>query len=606
MDEVRALVRAVKWWQWLLIAYVLLLLVLFFTGQWLNLFIWGAPLGLYWWMNGNSILERWGRESRAAAAPYKARWATLPELRDMLTNPGKTEPGSGTELLLARPAEPKSKERLEGDLYSLKPGALGRKEMGHGLLVAPTRRGKGLHLTSNLLNWRGSAIVLDLKGEFHATTSGWRSGNGDHLVLLDPTVTGDAASGYIQAGHTYDPVKALADDEDELAAMAEIMLEPGRDGANSIFGEAAMGAVVAMLRAAALENIPTFEYIAVCTRQLGMKRACQRMWALRDPLGIVQDNLTMFLSKPVPQAEAVDWGEGTRPSLASQAWKNITTRLRPLMTPGPRAMMAGNELKASDLWTRPTTVYLLCPESRVETLRPVLRLIMHSLVQSYMRHADRHPDQPRVPLLLALDETGRVPLPGLPGLTATASGRGISILTYVQDLAQLETAYEATGASEIITNSDTRVYWGTGSPETAERVSRDSGQQSQLLVTGSTSTSNPNLMSVLAGDADGPKTTSSESETWQHRPLITPDEVRQLPLDTVLILSDNRPPIRAERLKWYELPVLASRAKVQRAAIPSRPVDVGSVQEMETPQPVHHTPAEAPAPPAPYFGEEAN
>lgn len=606
MDALRALLKEVKWWHWLLIAYGLLLLVLLATGQWFNLFIWGLPLGLYWWLNGNSILEGWGREGRAAQAPYTARWATLPELRDMLTNPAQPTPERGTELLLARPAEAKSKERAGGDLYSLKPGALGRKEMGHALLVAPTRRGKGLNLTANLLNWQGSAVVLDLKGEFHAVTSGWRAGNGDHIILLDPTVTGDEASGYVQAGHTYDPVQALADDEDELAAMAEIMLDPGKDGVNSIFGEAAMGALIAMLRAAALEKMPTFEYIALCLRQLGMKRACQRMWALRDPLGIVHDNLTMFLSKPVPQAEPLDWGEGTRPSLASQAWKNITTRLRPLMTPGPRAMMAGAALKASDLWTRPTTVYLICPESRVETLRPVLRLILHSLVQSYLRQADRFPDGKRVPLLLALDETGRVPLPGLPGLTATASGRGISILTYVQDIAQLEAAYEATGANEIITNSDTRVYWGTGSPETAERVSRDSGQQSQLLLTGSTSTTSPNLMSVIAGDSDGPKTTTSESEGWQHRPLITPDEVRLLPLDTVLILSDNRPPIKAERLKWYELPELASRAKIKRAAIPTRPVDVGGVPEAQERQPVHHTPAETPAAPAPFFGEEAN
>ncbi len=602
MDEVKAIVKTLKWWQWLLIAYGLLLAILMFTSQWLDLLIWSLPLALYCWINGNSILESWGRESRAAAAPYKARWAEAPELKDMLTNLGKPHPESGTELLLARPADPKTKERLEGDLYSLKPGALGRKEMGHALFVAPTRRGKGLNLTSNLLNWKGSAIVLDLKGEFHALTSGWRSANGDHVILLDPTVSGDASSGYVQAGHTYDPVKALADDEDELAAMAEIMLDPGRDGTNSIFGETALTAVVAMLRAAALEGVPTFEYIALCTRQLGMKRACQRMWALSDPLGIVQGNLTMFLSKPVPTAGEADWGEGTRPSLASQSWKNITTRLRPLMTPGPRAMMAGSELKASDLWTRPTTVYLLCPESRVETLRPVLRLIMHSLVQSYMRQADRHPDQSRVPLLLALDETGRVPLPGLPGLTATASGRGITILTYVQDIAQLEAAYEATGASEVITNSDTRVYWGTGSPETAERVSRDSGQQSQLLITGSTSTPDTNLLSVLAGDP-APTPTKSESETWQHRPLITPDEVRQLPLDTVLILSDNRPPIKAERLKWYELPALAARAEIKRAAIPTRPIEVGNVQEMEEKQPLHNAPTDSPTP---YFGDEAN
>jgi type IV secretion system protein VirD4 len=42
------------------------------------------------------------------------------------------------------------------------------------LVVAPTRGGKGLLATSQLLTWQGSAIVNDIKGELFNDTVGYR------------------------------------------------------------------------------------------------------------------------------------------------------------------------------------------------------------------------------------------------------------------------------------------------------------------------------------------------------------------------------------------------------------------------------------------------
>jgi hypothetical protein len=39
-----------------------------------------------------------------------------------------------------------------------------RRELGNLLVVAPTRGGKGLLATSQLLTWRGSVVVNDIKG----------------------------------------------------------------------------------------------------------------------------------------------------------------------------------------------------------------------------------------------------------------------------------------------------------------------------------------------------------------------------------------------------------------------------------------------------------
>src|SRR5947199_4075828 len=50
-----------------------------------------------------------------------------------------------------------------------------RRELGNMLIVAPTRGGKGLLATSQLLTWQSSAVVNDLKGDLVTQTAGYRS-----------------------------------------------------------------------------------------------------------------------------------------------------------------------------------------------------------------------------------------------------------------------------------------------------------------------------------------------------------------------------------------------------------------------------------------------
>ena len=57
-----------------------------------------------------------------------------------------------------------------------------RRELGNLLVVAPTRGGKGLLATSQLLTWRHSVVVNDIKGELFAQTAGYRATLGPVFV----------------------------------------------------------------------------------------------------------------------------------------------------------------------------------------------------------------------------------------------------------------------------------------------------------------------------------------------------------------------------------------------------------------------------------------
>src|SRR5207237_7742013 len=61
-----------------------------------------------------------------------------------------------------------------------------RRELGNLLVVAPTRGGKGLLATSQLLTWPHSVVVNDVKGDLFSQTAGYRATLGN-VFVLDPT-----------------------------------------------------------------------------------------------------------------------------------------------------------------------------------------------------------------------------------------------------------------------------------------------------------------------------------------------------------------------------------------------------------------------------------
>jgi hypothetical protein len=140
-----------------------------------------------------------------------------------------------------------------------------------------------------------------------------------------------------------------------------------------------------------------------------------------------------------------------------------------------------------------------------------------------------------VSLLLALDEAGRTPIPRLDEMVSTIGGRGMSELVYVQDLGQLEAAYGREEAQTIRGNCHNQLYYRPSDHDTAAHISRMCGQTSVEDVR-------------ISG-------TFGEERSYGQRPreLITPDEVRQMPHEHVIVFAGRKPPMMAHRLEWFNL-----------------------------------------------------
>src|SRR3712207_1246182 len=85
-----------------------------------------------------------------------------------------------------------------------------RRELGNVLVVAPTRGGKGLLATSQLLSWPHAVVVNDIKGELFTQTAGYRSTLGP-VIVIDTT----------GIGHRYDPLEGKYTEDALLSAATQ-------------------------------------------------------------------------------------------------------------------------------------------------------------------------------------------------------------------------------------------------------------------------------------------------------------------------------------------------------------------------------------------------
>ena len=161
-----------------------------------------------------------------------------------------------------------------------------RREIGNLLVVAPTRGGKGLLATSQLLSWQHSVIVNEIKGDLFTQTAGYRATLGK-VFVIDPT----------GVGHCYDPL-AGKHIEDELYSSASHLLFEA-DETERIFTQRAIVMLTQLFLAARYEGIPPLVYVRFLIR-LGLADAASRLNHL-DP-----DLATQFLDTRFELANLTD------------------------------------------------------------------------------------------------------------------------------------------------------------------------------------------------------------------------------------------------------------------------------------------------------------
>jgi type IV secretion system protein VirD4 len=284
------------------------------------------------------------------------------------------------------------------------------------LVVAPTRGGKGLLAVSQLLSWKHSVIVNDIKGDLFTQTAGYRASLG-RVLVIDPT----------GIGNRYDPIAGKRTEDELLSAATQLLHKPD-EGEGAIFTQRATVMLTQLFLAARTQGLSPLAFVRTLIRD-GLTAAALRLDTIDTTLA------TQFLTLPFDQANMTD-------RFLLSCWGTLDTRMRPLLTETVIRSLLGSDFTAGDLMCaeRPITVYLRWPERDLLALSPLVRLIWGSLIDELLTTYDKKQGRGCNPVLLLVDEAGRTSIPMLADQATTVVGRKIYLWISVQRLIPLAPA----------------------------------------------------------------------------------------------------------------------------------------------------------------------
>lgn len=377
---------------------------------------------------------------------------------------------------------------------------------GHVLVSGPTRSGKGLHLTGTLLTWPGPALVVDPKAEQLARTAAWRSQFGPIYCL--PGHQANLAAYYRQLL-----------DRDDIAELHTHLMRPWQSR-ETIFAEKAMS---------------LFNAAGPYAQARGL-----------DPLRVLLDlaesdaeeALTGLESVPAAKRHVRVFTNGARPDayredrFVTSAFGNFTARLATyqkhidtIAPPNPHS-----HLVIDPDWARQNgTVYITYSLQDLKGVGGVVAAVIAAMLRHHMRQNTKER------LLVAIDELPAVGLKNIADYLATGGGYGITLLLYVQSVAQLKELYGPDGTNAILSNCAHQVWYPPTEYETAEAMSRLYGMTLKASPVHSASRGSRQHKDKEGRANLQTNNNQGASWSWQERPELLPSQVMSLPKEQVMV-----------------------------------------------------------------------
>ena len=430
---------------------------------------------------------------------------------------------------------------------------------GHVMAIAPTRSGKGVGIVvPTLLTWPHSALIHDLKPELWRLTAGARKRMGQLCLNFDPACYYGPGIGLrfnpleeVRIGTLYE----VADAQN----LAQILVDPdGRGYAEDNHWMAAgeellTGVILHVLYAEPHKTLRTVAGI-LSDPEAAVDDALGRMMtAAHDPAGTrgwrTLRGAPTHTHPVVAESmrDTLNRAEKERSGIISEVVKRLARYRDPLIA----AATECSEFRIDDLVNqrRPVSLYLTVPYASRERLRPLTRLMLHQIVKRLTEKLAFKDGRPvsahRWPLLLMLDEFAQFGRFGefadSMAVMATYGLRACLVLQSLNQIHQLYGSYQT-----LVENCRTTVRFTPNDIRSAEEISRLVGLAS--------------VRHEHRTNAEGGRASVSEPEVG--RPLMTPDEVRRMSAEEVLIFTRGQAAARAQLIKYHEIPFFQERAAI--------------------------------------------
>jgi len=420
---------------------------------------------------------------------------------------------------------------------------LGKLLISHGPktvgLASRPRSGKGVScVIPNMLNWAGSAVVIDVKKEIFEITSGYREKHGQTIYVFDP-LGADKKSHCINIFDGIDRSRETL--SSEVQKIAHSLMPDGKEkfwdeGGRSIF----IGIALYLLETNKHCSIP--EILAFTEGSTNLQ---DKMFNIID--SEESNDMSPYAVSLLREYAEMESDSKLVPGYLATFKNHLSAFTSTLV----RAATDSNSFNFSDLKKKKITVYLVVRPEDMSALGKLFGVILDRLVFSLTKGKVKQGEQGRV--LFMCDE-----FPALGALNrikkgaAFLGGYGVRMCIIYQNYAQLEDVYGAHGAREITGLMHERIHFASSDIDEAKKISAELGQRTVKGVSRSFN-----------------KLSTSKSVSEASKDLMSASNLMRLDEEKQIILAAGQRPILCNKIFYYKDKRFVSRLYPETKNIPS-------------------------------------
>lgn len=412
----------------------------------------------------------------------------------------------------------------------------------HVAIDAEPRSGKGVAIVvPNGLNWSGSMVVNDTKQELHDLTSGYRQRYGNECFMFNP-----GALDY--RSHRWNPLAYISDDPNfrinDIQKIAGFIF-PDVEGQDPIWTSSGrsllLGTVLYLMETPELPV--TLGAVLRCVTQeeeagAYFKRVIAERIEAGNPLsGVCMSALNDFIGT----------SENTRTSIR----KTFSSRFEPFYNPLVDAATSDNDFDFRDLRKKRMTIYVGIMPGDLDRFGPLLNLFWQQLIDCNTAELPNKNPALKHKVLLLLDElTACGKIKALLKGVAYLPGYGLKVLAIYHSHSQLAGVYGENDAKGFAATMGVHIMFAppADDPEDkAEKIAKLLGNQTWKVTS--------------KGKSSGKSRSHSENTSEQARPLMLPQEIRQVGMWRQFVFMAHVLPIFCKKVQYYTMPAFIDRLK---------------------------------------------
>ena len=410
------------------------------------------------------------------------------------------------------------------------------------LLAAPTRSGKGVGIViPNLLSYKGSVVVLDIKQENFNLTSGYRKEVlGQEVYLFNPFAEDGRT-------HRWNPFTYVSSDPDQrvsdLMSIAA-MLYPDGDSRDKFWVAQARNAFLAFSLYCFDSSVyKNTKYAKRLNWQETVKEppcTLGKIYRLSSGNGTeLKEYFTSLSQKPFLSPAAKTAFSG----LISQEKETFGSimgtfkePLNPWINPVIDAATSADDFLLTDVRKKKMTIYIGILPNKLAESRVIVNLFFSQLINQNTKELPQDNPDLKHQCMLLMDEftsIGKVEI--IAHSVSYMAGYNIRLFPIIQSVAQLDAVYGKEYARTIITNHALQIIY-------TPREQQDANEYSEML--GYTTVKRKNV-------SRGRERSVSESE--ERRALMLPQELKAMSQDKEIILYEGMShPAQVGKIRYYQ------------------------------------------------------